>query len=220
MSQLFLENGLKLTWAATMRADQGARMAEEEFELSVRSGLRRVLTGVESGSQEMMDWLKKDIKIDDVFICAERCQRHDVAAIFPFIVGFPGESQESVDATLSTAKKLRSMHPGFETPIFYFKPYPGSAITMDVVKNGYQLPQTIEEWGEFDYVGSAGPWVNQEKYRLIERFKFYNRIAWGKSNPLYWPLRALARWRCTRDQYGLPIEKSMFELLRPAQRLS
>ena len=42
------------TWTATMRADQGERLGDEVMALCVRSGLRRVMIGVESGSQEMM----------------------------------------------------------------------------------------------------------------------------------------------------------------------
>ncbi len=88
----FLRRGLPITWAATMRADQGERLPDEVMAKCKRSGLRRVIIGVESGSQEMMDRIKKDIKLEQVFESAEKCRRHGVNAIFPFIVGFPGES--------------------------------------------------------------------------------------------------------------------------------
>jgi len=42
-------------------ADQGSRMADDELALCVRSGLRRVMVGVESGSQHMLNTMKKDI---------------------------------------------------------------------------------------------------------------------------------------------------------------
>ncbi len=80
---------LPITWAATMRADQGQRLSEEVFAKCKRSGLRRLLVGVESGSQEMMDRIRKDIKLEQVFFVAERCRKHGVAVNFPFIVGFP-----------------------------------------------------------------------------------------------------------------------------------
>ena len=35
---------------------------------------------------------KKDIKLDQVFITAEKCRRHGVAVLFNLIVGFPEES--------------------------------------------------------------------------------------------------------------------------------
>jgi radical SAM superfamily enzyme YgiQ (UPF0313 family) len=208
------------TWTATMRADQGVRLSEEVLALCVRSGLRRVMIGVESGSQEMMDWMQKDIKVEQVTTSAAMCVRHGIGAIFPFIVGFPGESDASVEATLRMVKRLRAMSPQFETPIFYFKPYPGSRITDEVVRQGYSLPQTLEEWAGFDFVGSSGPWVSPERYRLIERFKFYNRFAWGPETPLRRPLQAMARWRCRRDFYRLPLEKLVVDRLKPLPRLS
>ena len=42
------------TWAATMRADQGARLDEAVLRVCKRSGLRRAMVGVESGAQSMM----------------------------------------------------------------------------------------------------------------------------------------------------------------------
>ncbi len=215
-----LERGLKFSWAGTMRADQGHRLSEEDFAKLKRSGLRRVLIGVESGSQEMMDWMKKDIKLEQVYECAERCKRHDIAVIFPFIVGFPNETEKNFQASLRMAAELRSMKHDFTTPIFYFKPYPGSEITREVEKQGYQLPATIQEWADFDYIGSRGPWVSSEQYELVERFKFYNHFAGRKNHPALAPLQALARWRVRRQRFALPLEMRLAQWLVPQARLS
>lgn len=215
MAEEFLRRNTRFTWTATMRADQGERMSDEEWELCARSGMRWLLIGVESGSQEMLNWMKKDITLEQVFHSAERCARYGVKAVFPVIVGFPGESDASVQASMDVAKKLRAMHPSFDTHFFYFKPYPGSAITQQAVEQGYQLPKTLEEWADFDFVdGSSGPWVGAEKYRTIERFKFYQRFAWGHQSGLRKPLQWLARQRCNRNFYGLPVEKRIVELLK------
>ncbi len=215
-----IDLGLVFTWAATMRADQGARMSEEDFKICVQSGLRRVLVGVESGSQEMMDWMQKDIKLDQVYLCAERCKKFGISVIFPFIVGFPDETKESVEASVRVARELNSMHPKFSTPIFYFKPYPGSRITREIVKKGYPLPQTIEEWAEFDYIGSSGPWVTEKKYDFFEKFKFYLKLAYTKQHIIYRPIQALARIRCRYEFFKFPIEKDVAEFIFPRQRLS
>jgi radical SAM superfamily enzyme YgiQ (UPF0313 family) len=216
----FLGRRLPITWAATMRADQCSRLPEELFAKCKEAGLRRVLIGVESGSREMLDRIKKDITLEQVYFAAERCRRYGVAAIFPFIVGFPGESDESVHATLDVIKNLRRMNPDFETPIFYFKPYPGSAITQDAVSNGFSLPCTLEQWSHFDFIGSAGPWVSAEKYRLVERFRFYQKAAWDRAATWRRPMQRLARWRCARDRYGLPLEMVLTNLVSPPERLS
>jgi len=215
----FLRRNLPITWAATMRADQGDRLAEEVMATCRRSGLRRVLIGVESGSQEMMDRIRKDIKVEQVVRSAEKIRRHGVKGIFPFIVGFPGESDASVRASLDLAKRLRAMSPEFETPIFYFKPYPGSPLTDDAVRDGYRLPADLDEWSRFDFIGSAGPWVSPRKHRLIERFKFYQDLAAGTGHRRA-PARLLARWRLAHDAYGWPVETLFGRWLRPQPQLS
>lgn len=210
-----LARHLPITWTATMRADQGCRLGEDLFAKARRAGLRRVMIGVESGSQQMLDWMKKDMKIAQVLDSAERLARHGIGAIFNFIVGFPAEPEESVHQTLALIKKLRRMHPDCETPVFYYRPYPGSDIAEDARQRGYVFPHGLDEWAEFDYVGSRGPWVTEEKWRRIERFKFYARQAWGAPGLLRWPLRVASRWRCSRDFYGFPVEKRLAEFIRP-----
>jgi anaerobic magnesium-protoporphyrin IX monomethyl ester cyclase len=220
IAQLFIDKKLNISWAATMRADQGSRLSEEDFELCSKSGLRRLLIGVESGSQEMMDWLKKDIKMEQVYTCADRCKKHNIAVIFPFIVGFPGETEKSVESTKRMALELNRMHPKFETPIFYFKPYPGSAITDEVVAQGYKLPQTIHEWAEFDYIGSSGPWMNDEKYQFFEKFKFYMKLGFSAQNKLVYPLQWIAKKRLSKMSFGIPVEFWLYQRFGKKQRLS
>ncbi len=220
IAEEFIRRRLPITWAGTMRADQGDRLPDQVLQRCKQSGLRRVIIGVESGSQAMMDWIRKDIRLEQVFISAEKCLRHSIRVIFPFIVGFPNETDESVQASLDVIKRLRRLSPDFETPIFFFKPYPGSPITDEAVRQGFQLPRTLDEWADFDFIGSAGPWVSPQRYRQVERFKFYAQLAWDHPAPLKRPFQKLAQWRCQRDLYALPLEQVVSRWLWPAQRLS
>ena len=212
---------INISWAATMRADQGERLTDNIWKLCKQSGLRRLLIGVESGSQEMMDWMKKDIKLTQVFFCAEKCKELDISVIFPFIVGFPLETDESVSETVKVIKQLNSQSPNFDTPIFYFKPYPGSAITNEVVDNGYTLPSSTKEWGDFDYIGLSGPWVSKEKEKFFEALKFYLKLGNGRNRRLLFsPLRKIGQLRCKYDQYKFPVEKFVIEKMRTKTPLS
>ena len=212
---------MKITWAGTMRADQGVRLPDEIWERCKESGLRRLLVGVESGSNEMLKRIRKDIRIEQVFHTAEKMCRYGIAGQFPFIVGFPGESDASIVATLDVAKRLRAMSPDFQTPFFYFKPYPGSEIVIEEVARGFRLPDTLEAWSEFDYVdGLPGPWVTREKYRLIERFKFFQELAWKRHSSGKALLQRIARYRCRRDDYRFPIEMLLLQSWRSEPRLS
>ncbi len=220
IAQGIIDKKLNITWAATMRADQGSRLSEEDFEKCAQSGLRRLLIGVESGSQEMMDWLKKDIKMEQVYRCAELCKKYNIAVIFPFIVGFPDETEKSVTDTVNMSLELNSMHPNFSTPIFYFKPYPGSSITDEVTKKGYVLPKTIHEWSDFDYIGSSGPWVSDAKYSFFENFKFYMKLGYSQQSVWIKPLQWSARVRCNNKWFALPWERKLFQLMYKKQQLS
>jgi len=216
-----VEARLPITWAATMRADQGVRLPEEVWALCKQSGLRRLLVGVESGSDEMLRRIRKDIRIEQVFHTAARMREYSIAGHFPFIVGFPDESDASIQATLDCAKRLRALSPEFLTPIYYFKPYPGSELVREAVARGFRLPQTLEGWAEFDYVaGLPGPWVSAEKFRLIERFKFFQELAWKRVARGRSLLQRLARYRCSRDEYRWPVEMVLTRWLVPAERLS
>jgi anaerobic magnesium-protoporphyrin IX monomethyl ester cyclase len=221
LAEQIVESGMKITWAATMRADQGVRLPDEVWRLCKRSGLRRLLVGVESGSNEVLKRIRKDIKVEQVFETAEKMLQHDIGGHFPFIVGFPDESDAHIQATLDCAKKLRSLSPNFLTPIYYFKPYPGSALVIEAVERGFRLPQTLEAWAQFDYVaGEPGPWVSPEKFELIERFKFFHELAWKRISRGRRLLQRLARYRCSRDEYRWPLEMLFTRWLVPPQKLS
>lgn len=199
--------GLSVSWAATLRADQGSRLSEQEWDLLVKSGMRRVLIGVESGSPEMLVKIQKDLKHEQVWLCAERAVKRGVAAIFPFIVGFPDESEQSVDDSLRMAAKLRAMSSQFATPVFYYKPYPGTALTPSDDVAGVKLPSGLYEWSEFDYVDDRGPWVSDSKYRKVEAYKFFNDLGYAKAKGWLWPLRWIARMRCEKLMLRVPLER-------------
>ncbi len=214
-AEKLVAEGSPFSWAATMRADQGARLTDEDFHLLARSGLRKLLIGVESGSPTMLDVLGKDITVDQIQIVAERCRDHRIAATFPFIFGIPGERPDDVEASLVLARRLKAMHWANTTPFFFYKPYPGSEITHDVVLDGFELPQNLEEWSRFDYVTTSSPWMDQRTIRRVRLAGFFSQLGWGR--PRWWaaPIQALARWRCRSNRYDLPIEKALIERLRP-----
>jgi len=214
IAEELLRRDVGVTWTATMRADQGYRLDEEVLALCKRSGLRRVMIGVESGSPEMLERIKKDITVEQIFEAARKCLRHDVGVLFNLIVGLPGETPETLAATLDVGKRLRSLSPTFELAIFYYKPYPGNPLADLHFAAGNPCPATLLEWAEFDYVDTPSAWLDQERRRVVEGFKFYQRIGWARPTPVRAPVQALARWRCRRDAYGLPIEKTLIERLR------
>ncbi len=221
IAEAFLKAGLRAKWTATMRSDQGSRLDDEILALCRRSGLKRVMIGIESGSPETLRRIRKDITISQVYESARKCARLGIGAILNFIVGFPGEPDESVAQTLDLAAELRAMSPDFEVSIFYFRPYPGTGLAEELERGGHKFATSLEEWAGFDYIAGRPEWVSERRWQQVERFKFYQRFAFGADRRwLRWPLRAVSRWRIQGRRYGFPLEKLVLERLRPAPRQS
>jgi hypothetical protein len=81
-------------------------------------------------------------------------------------------------------------------------------------------PTTLSEWAKFDFIGSKGPWVRENTYKMVESFKFYNRYAWGSEKESSGLLRNMSRWRCNNNNFKFPFEKVIIDKIFPQQELS
>jgi radical SAM superfamily enzyme YgiQ (UPF0313 family) len=221
IARALLATRLGVSWTGTMRADQGARLPERTLASCRAAGLRRVMIGVEAGTDEQLRRIRKDITVAQVHETAARLVRHGVGAIWNFIVGFPDEPEASFRATLDLARQLRAQSREFEAAIFFYKPYPGNELAELVASQGWPIPTDLDGWADFDYVGASGPWVPPERVRRAEGFRFYQRFAYGRhTHPLARPLGAIARWRVEHHAYRLPWEKALIDRVRSSPRLS
>ena len=168
----------------------------------------------------MLADIQKDITVEQVLITAERCRRFGIKGVFPFIVGMPGETDESVRATFALARRLGEMSPDFEIALFFYKPYPGNPLAAKLADSGYALPGTLEEWARFDFVDSRDPWIKPTLRREVDALRFYLRTGFARGPWWRSPQRAMARLRCRHNRFELPVEKAMTEWLRPRHELT
>jgi len=165
----------KFTWFGNTRADYfNERYIGVELlsELN-RNGLTRVSIGAESGSQRMLDYMQKGIKVEHIFKAAEYCVKANIAPSFSFMTGLPNETTEDVYLTVKCIKKLCRILPlpKILGPALYL-PLPGSKMFNDCEQYGYNAPKTIEDWAKIDsgYGFSAyeRPWIkNPELVRIV-----------------------------------------------------
>lgn len=210
------DHGMRFTWAATSRADQIAPLDDHLLADIAGANLRKVMIGAESGSQEMLDFMKKDTLAEESIISAEKLARHGIGAAFGFIVGFPEEVFENTLKTLATIKEIKKINPAFEFNIFFFTPYPGTDLFNYIVEKGYSVPRTLSEWSDIDFIMYAGYWVKDHERQYVERFKFYTKLATeqGKKRPWVKPLQYVAQARTAHDFYQLPLEKQLINFVR------
>ncbi|MBI4548703.1 MAG: B12-binding domain-containing radical SAM protein [Ignavibacteriae bacterium] len=210
------EQGLKFTWAATSRADQIAPLEDDLLDEIAQANLRKVIIGAESGSQEMLDYMKKDTLAEEAIISAEKLSRHRIGAAFNFIVGFPEEDFSETLKTLNTIKQIKRINSNFDFNIFFFTPYPGTELYDYIMQKGYRAPQTLSEWSDIDFIMYAGYWVKDHERKYVERFKFYTKLATETkySLGLKRPIQHIAATRFKNDFYHLPIEKEIINFVR------
>ena len=113
--------GMGLAWSCLSRA---GGISEDTARLMKRAGCRRVYLGLESGSQETLDLMKKQVSLEQGVHTAEvyRAAGIEVAAFF--IVGYPGETPASIEETFKFALSLPLAEISFNVPV----PLPGSKL--------------------------------------------------------------------------------------------
>jgi radical SAM superfamily enzyme YgiQ (UPF0313 family) len=179
------------------------------------SGCYKVNVGAESGSPLLLRQIKKGTLVEEVLETAEKLHRAGISARFSFIAGFPQEPPESLHDTYRVVKALRRIDGSFETPIYFYAPYPGTELVESMPALGFRPPEKLEEWREVDLDHSIGPWISDSVRRWVPRYNFYLRQAFEKRPGLLRRLlRRLARLRVARDFYRFDVERRAVDLFK------
>jgi len=141
LCRLILERGLKVRWTCNSRVDF---VDEEMLRLMARAGCWMISWGIESGSNEILRRVRKGARTEQV----EQALRWSKAAGIKnwgyFIIGLPGETEETIRQTIDFAKRLP-----IDLALFHIAaPHPGSPFFFEVVENGWFRPGT--RWEQVD----------------------------------------------------------------------
>ncbi len=120
---LYRKNGFKAAFACQARSDIICRNKEMIRELK-SIGLSCLIIGFESGSQKVLDFIKKGVKVEENYEAADFCRREGIKIFANIMYGLPAETAADV---ISTVKFVRRIKPDFFSPSI-FTPYPGTEI--------------------------------------------------------------------------------------------
>ena len=98
--------GLDVTWAAISRVDC---VDEEMLAWMRRAGCTQISYGVESGSREIRALYRKNLSEDAICRAFESTVRCGILARAYFIYGAPGESDATIDASLTLLRRIRPL---------------------------------------------------------------------------------------------------------------
>lgn len=121
--ELLLRKNIKITWRALSRANILASFDADIMKLLKRCGNHWIGIGVESGSPEMLKKMNKVILPEQVIQASELCQNAGIKLSGTFLIGYPGETEETVRASVELCKKT-----GLYYNPFFVLPYPGTEL--------------------------------------------------------------------------------------------
>lgn len=176
-----IEKGWSFEIYYLTRADLFSRYDHEFIKLMRRAGITEIAFGGESGSQRVLDFLKKDLKAEVILKATNLCKEHDIKPIFSFIVGIPTETNSELKQTLALYDKIKKVHPGaMANAIYIFTPIPGTPINDYLIENyNYQPPIELTQWTDWKWSAKENvPWISKGKLNelegitIIARYKF------------------------------------------------
>jgi len=118
---MLIKEDLDLTFSCMTRIDT---INPHRLRLLKRAGCRQINFGIESGSQQILDLIKKDIKLEDVFQTVKWTKEEGIRTLGYFMIGFPTETEKTIRESIAFAKKL----PLDDINYFLLTPFPGTEL--------------------------------------------------------------------------------------------
>ena len=120
---------LGITWSCNAKANVPRETLKELRD----NGLRLVVTGFESGSQQVLNNVKKGLRVDRARRFARDCHDLGITIHGTFILGLPGETRETIEETIRYATELNP----HTIQVSVAAPYPGTELYDRAVENGW-----------------------------------------------------------------------------------
>ena len=153
-------------------------MPRKTLEVLKANGLRLLLVGYESGNQKILNNMKKGVRLDFARKFTQDC--HDLGIVIHgcFIMGLPGETQETIQETIAYAKEINPRTIQVSLPATY----PGTILYDQAIDNGWLQTSEVTEGlvtddGTQHSVLSYPHLSKEEIFEAVEVFykKFYFR---------------------------------------------
>ena len=221
-----LERDLHLFFHAYFQSESVVSWAPDTLDLLAEAGLYATVIGAETGTEETMRSLHKPTRGETNLAAVGELHRRGISTCATFMIGFPGESRESMLATLDQGRRLTVAFPLAAASIWPYHPIPGSAMYADALRAGFQPPDRLEEWGKFfDFRRDQEPgWIPGDVARLHRLYKHFSTLSNGiaRSRVGWWERRAHRRLLDAEGfRRGWPgglLEARGFQLYRRVER--
>jgi radical SAM superfamily enzyme YgiQ (UPF0313 family) len=205
-------------WNGTIEIETIMRYKKPTLDLLEESKCHLLWLGAEAGTAEMQERIKKHIKIEHIPQAIGALANRGIIPGTFWIIGYPGETRESMEATLKQAAAVKYAYPLAGSEVYPFRPIPGTEDFNAAVKLGFEPPTDFETWGDcFEYKYNSQNTPIPDDVRAT--WQRYNNTAaiydeYVSEGPQWMrkSLSKIAGWRLQRGSYGFPIEQKLYDL--------
>jgi anaerobic magnesium-protoporphyrin IX monomethyl ester cyclase len=186
-----IREGLNFKWTCNSRVDY---VDPEMLQMMGRSGCWLISWGIESANEEIRKHVHKGTTNEKIVRALEWSKAAGIMNWGYFIIGLPGETEETIQQTVAFSKALP-----LDLALFHIAaPYPGTPFFFEVVENGWFRPGTT--WEEVDMDEST---VLDYPGLPAERIEYWARRAFRE-----WALRPKPMWTFLKSMNDWPAAKS------------
>lgn len=130
---------IKIYWGIRARVDT---VDEEMLELLKKANCVRINYGVESGDPKVLKGLNKGISLEQAEHAFALTKKHGMDALAYFMIGCPGDTNETIEETMRFAIKLEPAYCHFTI----LMPFPSTKVYADAIEKEFI---TKDVWKEF-----------------------------------------------------------------------
>jgi len=222
---------LSMRWWCEARADIMMRYSDATWDAIRRSGCAMIFFGVESGSNETLKEMRKDLRVEDSLALAARIRHFNIIPEFSVIFGNPRDPEGDTQQCFQFVRKLKRLNRDAEIVVEHYTPVPQREQMYGGVEKQFRFPTTPDEWATDRWQRFATqkdpstPWLRPRTKQMIDNFELVVSSRWPTVQDIRlprwgrWVLEALSRWRYRLGVYSAPLElkwaQRMIDLRKP-----
>lgn len=163
---------MDIKWTCLSRADC---VDTKLLKLMKYAGCQEVFFGFESGSQKLLDMMKKRISVEANAKAIQMCKDAGILSCAYMMFGFPGEDDDTVNETIDFLERTKPD----KSRISQYIPIPGSDVWERPYKYMVEIKSNFEDYWYFDQNDFALKYcyITQKRMKILRRkiMKYYEK---------------------------------------------
>jgi len=214
---------LRLRWWCEARVDLVLGYSDDTLRKLRAAGCVMIFFGVESGDNEVLRHMKKQLTAEQALELARRLREFGIVPEYSLIFGNPDDPERDLAANIAFARRVKKVNPSVEIVVQTYVPTPQRHGAWGDVEIAF--PATPDEWITDRWypllirTNPQLPWLPPKVRRRIRNFETVMNSRWPTTQDMRLPgwgralLKSLSSWRYAIGAYDFPGELKLAQKL-------